>query len=112
MKVRRSGALTNVSHLWDMSSTGALAKSVLNYIANDRSKFTRMSSVNSFNEVSWWWSAFCYSICGTVWYGHYGVVQYGKVWYGTLWCGMVWCGDYGVVQYDIVKYGMMQYGMV
>ena len=88
MKVRRSGALTNVSHLWDMSSTGALAKSVLNYIANDRSKFTRMSSVNSFNEVSWW-SAFV-SICGTVWYGHYGVEQYGKIWYTMVRYGMVW----------------------
>ena len=51
VKVKRSGTLTNVSQLWDLSGTGALAKSVQDLIANDRSKFTRMSSVNSFNEV-------------------------------------------------------------
>ena len=51
VKVRRSGALTNVSQLWDMTGTGALAKSVQDLMVHDRSKFTRMSSVNSFNEV-------------------------------------------------------------
>ena len=51
VKVRRSGTLTNVSQLWDMTGTGALAKSVQDLMAADRSKFTRMSSVNSFNEV-------------------------------------------------------------
>ena len=51
VKVRRSGTLTNVSQLWDMTGTGALAKSVQDLMENDRSKFTRMSSVNSFNEV-------------------------------------------------------------
>jgi hypothetical protein len=52
VKVRRSGTLTNVSQLWDMTGTGALAKSVQDLMDKDRSKFTRMSSVNSFNEVS------------------------------------------------------------
>ncbi|CAB4012802.1 Serine threonine- phosphatase BSU1, partial [Paramuricea clavata] len=52
VKVRRSGALTNVSQLWDMTGTGALAKSVQDLMVHDRSKFTRMSSVNSFNEKS------------------------------------------------------------
>ena len=51
VKVRRSGTLTNVSQLWDLTGTGALAKSVQDLMAHDRSKFTRMSSVNSFNEV-------------------------------------------------------------
>ena len=51
VKVRRSGTLTNVSQLWDMTGTGALAKSVQDLMQHDRSKFTRMSSVNSFNEV-------------------------------------------------------------
>lgn len=51
VKVRRSGTLTNVSQLWDLCGTGALGKSVQDLIANNRSKLTRMSSVNSFNEV-------------------------------------------------------------
>ena len=73
MKVRRSGALTNVSHLWDMSSTGALAKSVLNYIAND---------VVQYGMVTMVW---------------YSMVKYGMVHYGTVWCGVVTMAWYSMI---------------
>lgn len=53
VKVRRSGTLTNVSQLLEMSGTGALAESVQDLIMSNPSKFTRMSSMNSFNEVRW-----------------------------------------------------------
>jgi Ca2+-binding EF-hand superfamily protein len=50
VKVRRSGGLSDVSKLWDLKRVGAISASI--NLENEKSKFFRMSSLETFDQKS------------------------------------------------------------
>ena len=51
IKVRRTGALSDVMAIWDLPGTAAVSVSAERHLEGDKSRFQRMSSVDSFNQV-------------------------------------------------------------
>ncbi|XP_060084736.1 uncharacterized protein LOC132564003, partial [Ylistrum balloti] len=51
VKVRRTGFLSDVIKLWDLQGTTAVAESAVSHLEGDISRFQRMSSIDSFNQI-------------------------------------------------------------
>lgn len=52
VKVRRSGMLSDVSVLWDMSNSSMVTGSAQSELVTNKLKIERLPSINCFNKVS------------------------------------------------------------
>ena len=53
IKVRRTGTLSDVMAIWDLPGTSAVSGSAECHLEGDKSRFQRMPSVDSFNQVNY-----------------------------------------------------------
>lgn len=52
VKVRRSGALTDIKTLWDMGDTDAFSSMTTQDLEKEKLRYSRFASLDSFNQVS------------------------------------------------------------